>query len=437
MISKRIVVNLLFFGLIGVSLLVWALTNVVSFDVVDRPYTLTAEFATSPGLSPRFEVTYLGQRVGSIRSVELEGDHVVVDMRIDRDVEVPAAIDAAVRRKSAVGEPYVDLFPTPGTDPTTGPRLAPDDRIPIARTSTPLAYSALFAAVGTLLEAVDPVDTATLLRELALALDGRGDSVRELLIGAEQITGDLADNAELLDQVIGDLTMLTDTFAEHSGSVGAGIDNLAVLSDQLAASQADLDRLLTDGPRFGEALSQVVTDGGASLGCTLTALGEVTARLDPETLEALRNLISLSPQFLFVLEGVAAPSQGAGGELFFNTGNGAQVPFYDDPIPLPGVPTVPSCTEVLAAPPPAVGDAAVAGPGEAGAAPTPDGVPGDETTTTTPGGVALPASSAQASGERFGLDGVLAVAAAMAAALAALVVGRWALVVRRQDGAGA
>ena len=115
--SRRVLINLAVFGLLGLSLAYWTVTNVISFDFIDRPYTVTAHFDTSPGLSPHFEVTYLGQRIGAIKSVKLEGDRVKVTMGIDRDITVPRDVDAAVRRKSAVGEPYVDLYPTPGSNP--------------------------------------------------------------------------------------------------------------------------------------------------------------------------------------------------------------------------------------------------------------------------------------------------------------------------------
>jgi phospholipid/cholesterol/gamma-HCH transport system substrate-binding protein len=437
-ISKRIVVNLLFFGTIGIALLVWAVTNVISVDAVDRPYTVTAEFDTSPGLSIRFEVTYLGQRIGSIRSVELEGDRVLVSMRIDRDVSLPSAVDAAVRRKSAVGEPYVDLFPTAGTDPTTGPRLAPGAHIPLDRTSTPLAYSDLFIAVDDLLDAVDPDDAATLLHELSVALDGRGESLRDVLVGAERITTDLAANGELLDAVVVDLSTLADTFAEHRGSFDAGIDDLALLSERLAGSQADLDVLLADGPSFGERLAAAVAADGPALGCTIGALGDFATRLDPATLEALRNLVSLSPQFQFVLQGAGSASEGAGGSLFFNNGSGAPVPVYDDPLPLPVPPAVPDCAEVLAAYPGPAADAPVAGAGTAAGAATPDGTLDDPGTTATTA-VALPASSGQPGEGTRDLGAAIRWLLVLLAVAALVAAGRWTLVLRRrrQDGADA
>lgn len=345
--GRRIVYNLVFFGVIGLALAVWAATSVISFDFVDRPYTVTAQFDTSPGLSPRFEVTYLGQRIGAISKVELGKKLVTATMKLDRDRKVPRAVDAAVRRKSAVGEPYVDLQPSAHTDPDRGPRLAGGDRIPLGRTSTPLAYSDLFKAVDQLVAAVDPGDLRTLVHELAVGVDGRGDSLRQLFVGVDQLTGDLADNAQLLDSTIADLTTLTHTVASHSGAVASSIDNLAALAQTLHASENDVAALLEHGPTLGGTLAKLVTGSGNDLGCTLDALGVVASKLDRPTVDALSHVIAKSPKFLFVLSGLLT-EKGLKGRLAINVGPTGPL-VYPKPLAPPVVPKLRTCAEATAA----------------------------------------------------------------------------------------
>jgi phospholipid/cholesterol/gamma-HCH transport system substrate-binding protein len=341
-VNKRIAINMAVFALIGVLLAFWAVTNVVSFDFIDRPYTVTAQFATSPGLSSNFEVTDLGQKIGSIEGVTLVDKAVSVKMKINRDIEVPRAVDAAVRRKSAVGEPYVDLSPTAGTNPNEGPRLAGGDNIPIERTSTPLAYSDLFKAVNDLVAAADPGDLHTLVHELAVGVDGRADSFRETVAGLDQITGDLAKNADLLDGVFTDLTRLTNTFANHSDAIGASFDNLAALSASLAQSTDDVNALLRDAPTLGNLVQEVLAKSKGDLGCTLDALGTVGTKLDADTIDALSHVIELSPKFLFVLQGLVTDN-GIHGRLLFNAGPTGPL-VYAQPLTPPTVPDVPVCS---------------------------------------------------------------------------------------------
>lgn len=370
--SRRIVVNIAFFALIGVALAVWAVTNVVSFDFIDRPFTVTAQFDTSPGLSPRFEVTYLGQRIGAIRKVVLDDKVVTATLKIDRDEEVPRAVTAAVRRKSAVGEPYVDLQPMANTDPDVGPRLSDGDRIPIDRTSTPLAYSELFRAVDQLVDAIEPNDLRTLVHELAVGLDGRADSLRQLFAGADQITGDLAANAELLDRTIADLTELTHTLATHRGSLAASFDNVAALAETLRRSESDVVALLEKAPTLGSSLARITAQSKHDLGCTLDALGIVGTKLDRATTSALAHVIAKSPRFLFVLTGLLT-DYGLKGRLAVNVGPTGPL-VYPKPLAPPVVPRLKECAAAAATATGAVapGVAPTAGVAE-GVAPTPTG----------------------------------------------------------------
>ena len=425
--SKRVLINIAVFALLGLLLGYWTVTNVVSFDFIDHPYAVNAQFTTSPGLSPHFEVTYLGQRIGAISSVKLEGDRVDVVLKIDHDVKVPAAVDAAVRRKSAVGEPYVDLSPAPGTNPNDGPRLAGGNTIGLDHTSTPLEYSQLFKAVAALVQSVQPEDLNTLVHELAVGLDGRGDSIRQLLTSANVLSNDLAQHPELVDQLVSDLSQVASTLSTHRDALGAGFDNVAALSATLAQSQQDLAALVQAGPQFTNTLADIIANSKSSLGCVLDGLGTVSATLDPPTLAALRHLISLSPQFEFVLQGLEAPNTGAGGYLFFNNGANPtyNVPYYATPLAPPAVPTVPSCASVANATGAAPAGSAGVTPGVAAA---PGGSnPGLGKTTPTTRQTAEASSRKAIGGDSFvdqvkqvGLIALLLVALA-----AALLLVRW------------
>src|SRR5690606_12834600 len=162
----------------------WSFATLFEVDALDDPDFVTVEFESSPGLARGFEVAYLGHAVGSVHAVALQDGFSEVVLRIDAGEELPAAVDAMARRKSAIGEPFVELAPTPGTDPSTGPRLVDGDRIPLARTSSPISYGTLFKSVDALLAAVDPDQVGTVVDELAAALDGRGDDVRRIITGA-------------------------------------------------------------------------------------------------------------------------------------------------------------------------------------------------------------------------------------------------------------
>src|SRR3546814_19766336 len=124
----------------------------------------------------------MGVPIGSIDRVQLSAGHVRVDIDVDRGVELPEGLSAAVRRRSAVGEPYIALDPpadadAPDIDPTSG------YTIPLERTTVPLSYGKLFSSVDVLVAAVPADDLGIVLDELATALAGRGPATDRTRVG--------------------------------------------------------------------------------------------------------------------------------------------------------------------------------------------------------------------------------------------------------------
>ncbi len=290
----RILVNLVSFAVLGVVLCVWALTSIVTVDALRKPFTVRAEFASSPGLRQDLEVSYLGVRVGSVDTVKLEHGKVVVDMHMDRGVEVPSNVKAAVLRKSAVGEPYIEMEPGDGQ---AGRILRQGDVIPLSRTSVTVDYKQLFDGFGNLLKAVDPKDANTVLHELAVGLSGRDTTLRDLIGDAHQLTGTLADNAEVLDELSVQLTRLTEILADGGPELANGLDGLAAFSTELSGQRKNLDSVLDRGPQFLTNVRALMDAARPGLSCLLNALGTPSAPLfTPETSENLTHGLGLLHQ---------------------------------------------------------------------------------------------------------------------------------------------
>ncbi|MFD0477604.1 MCE family protein [Nonomuraea thailandensis] len=216
-------------------------------------------------------MAYLGVRVGKIGDVRLAPGRIVVGLDIDREIRLPKGVTAEVRRRSAIGEPYVALSPPPTG--VTGPELAPGDTIPLARTTVPLDYKKLFEGVGKLLNAVPPEDADTVVHELAVALDGRAPAIRRIVDDAHALTGTLADNTELLDDLSVQLTRLTHTLAGRRGELASGISDLSTVTAALRASRTDLNAFLDQGPGVFAQLDAAVRTSRPGFSCLLTAAG--------------------------------------------------------------------------------------------------------------------------------------------------------------------
>ncbi|GAA0956467.1 MlaD family protein [Actinocorallia libanotica] len=287
----RILINLISFALLGVALVVWALTSIVSVDALRKPFTVRAEFASSPGLRSDLEVSYLGVKVGSVDKVQQGTGMVLVDLHLDRGVVVPSNVKAAVLRKSAIGEPYIAM--EPGDGETARP-MREGDRIPLARTSVTVNYKELFDSVGGLLKAVDPKDANTVIHELALGLAGRDNTLRDMIGDANQLTGTLAENAEVLDELSVQLTALTKVLADGGPELANGLDGLAAFNGELAGRREDLDSVLDRGPQFMAQVKRLVEDARPGLSCLLNALGTPAPSLfTPQASKQLSQALGL------------------------------------------------------------------------------------------------------------------------------------------------
>lgn len=287
----RIVINLVAFALLGVALCVWALTSIVSVDALRRPFTVRAEFASSPGLRTDLEVAYLGVKVGSVDQVRQGAGKVIVDMHLDRGVIVPSNAKAAVLRKSAIGEPYIAMEPAEGQParPMRG-----GDLIPLSRTSVAVEYKELFDTFGGLLKAVEPEDARTVLHELALGLSGRDNTLRDLVGDAHQLTGTLAENAEVLDELSVQLTALAQVLADGGPDLAAGLDGLAAFNGELAGQRENLDSILERGPQFLSQVEKLIQASRPGASCLLSALGTPSPPLfSPQSSENLSQALGL------------------------------------------------------------------------------------------------------------------------------------------------
>jgi phospholipid/cholesterol/gamma-HCH transport system substrate-binding protein len=364
--SPRIVVNLVAFALLFVGLTWWALANHVTFGVTAPDQdVLTLEFSSSPGLQPGFEVAYLGHPVGTIRGLTLRDGSVTVTAGIDPEVELPARVDATIRRRSAVGEPYVDLEPR-DDDALAGPTLADGAHVPLEHTHTSLSYQEVFSSASELLEALPVDDLGTIVSELAVALEGREPTMRELQADAHQALTTFAERSEVLDEVAVEATALAALVAELSPALGDGLDDTALLTRELVAAENDLRQLLAASPGLLERVTDLTVATRPQLGCLLDSLGRSLGELaTPENQRRIGDAVGRGDELIALLHDVTHDRSSGPWlrvDAILNMGQDPVVQ-YEGPVPHPTPPKIPDCE-------PAAFEAPVA-PGTAPTAPPP------------------------------------------------------------------
>jgi len=343
--TRRIQVNLAVFALLGVVLTVWALRNVLGFNAFSQPYRIRAQFASSPGLQPGFDVTYLGVAVGKIRSVRLDGKLVIVQLAIDKHQRIPQGVTAAAALKSAIGEPYIDLEPAAGR--AGAPPMHPGDTIPLASTSVTESYGDLFAEVSGAINGLNANNLRIVTRELAQGLDGRGDSLKLTVDGASQLAGTFARNTPMLDGLITNMSSLTQVLADHRGDLATGISSTADLTASLAQVDRALIQIRDNAPDLLTRSAQLLRESQASMRCLLSTLGTaLPTLLSRGNVGGLSQGLQWAPQLAAAMTGSLTTVNGRPNlniKFVITPGPVKTAYEYRSLLALPTIPPIPTC----------------------------------------------------------------------------------------------
>ncbi|HAS09883.1 MAG TPA: hypothetical protein DCS55_05090 [Acidimicrobiaceae bacterium] len=350
--SRRVAINLVAFVGVFVLMLWWAVNNIVSFDFIERPYEISGEFAATAGVTSNSEVAYLGVNHGAVRSVESVDGKVRITMSIDRGKQIPAGSKARIFRKSAIGEPYIDFEPPEDYD-GGGPYLEAGDVIPLDRTSVPLEFSELLRSASRVLGSVEPEATRTLIHELAVALDGRGEALRDLTVDSDALLATFAEKADLLDSLSANSTRLTRTVTERRASLSSAISDLAAVGESLRNVEPDTRILLDRGTELLETTADLVGDVKQDLDCVLHDLDSVIdVTTTDENLGHLANTLDNGPtgfEYVWLTRDDGPDGLWVRVSILVDTANPAQQ--YVPPTELPAVPEIPVCTSPLVSAP--------------------------------------------------------------------------------------
>lgn len=355
--NRRVAINLSAFVAVFFLMMWWSVNNIIeptelplvgSASIFDQPYEIDGEFAATAGVATNSEVAYLGVNYGKVRGVDTKDGKVVVTMAIDKGKEIPAGSTARIFRKSAIGEPYIDFNP-PADFEENGPTIQPGDVIPMELTTVPLEFSELLRTASRVLASVDPDQTRTLVHELAVALEGRSESLRDLTVSSDALLQTFVDKAELLDSLSANSTRLTRTVTEKRASLSSAISDLADVAETLRAIEPDTNVLLDRGTELLGQTADLVADVKQDVDCILSDLDDV---IDVTTTDA--NLANLG----YVLDNAdvgfgyvyMTRDEDPGGlwvrvHLLVEQENPARQ--YIPPTDLPAVPEVPGCVSTL------------------------------------------------------------------------------------------
>jgi phospholipid/cholesterol/gamma-HCH transport system substrate-binding protein len=246
--------------------------------VVDNSYHVTARFADSGGIFQNAEVNYRGVQVGRVGKLVLTKDGVDVVLDIDKSSDkIPSDVLAKVGNRSAVGEQYVELQPQ--TD--DGPYLEDRSTIPVEHTSIPISSSKWLLDTDRLVNSVDKQSLQTVVGELGAAFNGTGDDLGQIIDTSASFIRTANENFDITTALIKDSNLVLQTQLDKASAIRSFSRDLALVSDTLAARDADLRTIIANGSATANQLRTFLERNKVYLGQLINNLvttGEIAVK---------------------------------------------------------------------------------------------------------------------------------------------------------------
>ncbi|KJF20514.1 MCE family protein [Rhodococcus sp. AD45-ID] len=258
--------------------------------------TITAYFDKSIGIYDGSDVRVLGVKVGTVTSVEPQGDQVKVDLRVDRGIDIPVDANAAQVTPSVVADRYIQLTPVF----TGGDKMASGSVIPIERTATPVEVDQLYASINDLASALGPEGAnkdgalSKFVETGAANLDGNGAALGESITQLSDAARTLNDSSDNIAVTIKNLNTFVGALATNDQQVRQFNTQLSDLTGFLAGERDDLGAALNQLSLTLGDVAKFVADNRDQLATTAEGLIAPTQTL-ANNKEALANTLTLLP----------------------------------------------------------------------------------------------------------------------------------------------
>lgn len=282
-------------GLMGIIILILVIGVGQSFASVPMLFaspTYYAQFSDTGGIGQGDKVRIAGVDVGTVRSMRIDGDKVVIGYGLG-GVQIGTDSRAAIRTDTILGRRNIEIEPR-GTEV-----LEPRGVLPLGQTTTPYQiYDAFFDVT----KAASEWDTQTVKRSLnvlsetidqtyphlSAALDGvarfsdtigkRDDEIKKLLDNANEIAGILGNRGEQINRLLVNAQTLLGAINERSYAVSMLLERVGAFSEQVKG-------FIDDNPNLNRVLEQlrvvstVLKDRKYDLMDTLTTVASFVASL--------------------------------------------------------------------------------------------------------------------------------------------------------------
>ncbi|HEX2214432.1 MAG TPA: MCE family protein [Mycobacterium sp.] len=277
--------------------------------------TVTAQFDSAAGLYEGNTVAVLGMPVGKVTKITPKGGYVEVDFTVDKDVKIPADVQAATISNSILTDRQIELTP-PYRD---GPTLQNHDTIGLNRTRTPVEFARVLDVLDKLAVSLrgdgkggGPI--ADVVDASAAVVDGNGQQMKDALgelSNALRLSADRGTvTRDQLTTIVRNVSSLSDAAARNDSMMREFGSSVRALSQILADQDLGSG---TTGRKINDVLTQTgeVLDTHRETIKDLVANGDLVLKTTVDHERDLKELLDVAPLTLDNLYNVADERNGA------------------------------------------------------------------------------------------------------------------------------
>ncbi|MEV4602657.1 MCE family protein [Amycolatopsis sp. NPDC049253] len=278
-------------GIVGVVVIL--LGSLAAYFYEDLPVIgdgtrYSAEFSEAAGLASGDEVRIAGVKVGAVKDVSLEHDHVRVAFTA-KNAWVGDQTSASIQIKTLLGQKYLALDPE-GTSP-----LDPDVAIPRSRTVSPYDVT---TAVEHLSDTVGQIDTRQLAQSFTTISDafrGTPESLKEALGGLSALSQTVSSRNQQLAALLASTRQVSGILADRDEQFQKLLSDGNLLLGEIQAREQAIAALLSGAQSLAMQVSGLVQDNEAQLKPALDQLNQVTTLLENNQDNLAAGLRNLAP----------------------------------------------------------------------------------------------------------------------------------------------
>ena len=279
-------------GIIGTAVLLLLL--IVGFTYDSIPFlrnsnTYHAEFSDASGLLTGAEVQIGGVAVGKVRSIDLDGDKVLVGFDADSGaVRLTTDTTATIKVETVLGHRYIDLVAGTSSD-----ELARGATIPVANTSSGYDITRSLEEVTDTVSKTDTVDLSGALEQIASVEDSLPPDLQSQLSGLGRLSDTVASRDTELREMLNHAAGVTGVLSDRNEQIAALVDQGRGLFAALNERSSSIHRILVQSRIIADELTTLAHENKDTLGPTLTQLDSLVQTLNDNSANIDASLTGL------------------------------------------------------------------------------------------------------------------------------------------------